>query len=1243
MDYLIPWGEPLSGDPEEREQQVQNIERTTQEYYQSIIDDHGPAWGKAAMYVDEGLGFLGDVFVDPVPLTADLPVGVVNAMRKYAPASSTSRILGGIARRTGRVEDVVDYLNKSKKAMEDAKKAYDAKPSTRAHRKFLQMQSQYEQAKAMAAAAAKDHPVERIVHAAASEADMEKIAKGDVKLETVPIRDETYADFIDTQLMQETVEGATGPVSAAKRKAGVLSAIRRNIDVAARRNAPEDLLRDWERTYSFILDADPEDVPAVVSRFSGQDAPADFDHLTRSLLIDGEGNTIFHIGDWDEVSEASRIAYGPDDVEWHAQGVRDILSGRDVDGVMMPDTPVVKFQTAQTMKPRGLGPDDTIDVEAINRTYRAHAKKMEKVRQDRIKELKDRTAGYAIDNRGNVVGTGKKTRRGKPRPGPYDRRQENVGIDPKLDRRKKFDPEGLRRSRADDIKHDLEELQELQEAGKVEAQRMDWDAAGGNPLKTNIEPAAWNRNIREVAGDLFARGIYPESWNVTTPGLLSAILFPFREPARGLQSVYPKMWSRTYRAMRAKDAEYQRAIGAFKGVLEESGAYKANKDGTLRMVNRELNDQMYDALNVQRDTPAYNAIMEKLPEDARNAVRRFRQTMDYYAKKQGIYDSDMYIEGYISWMLDPHNNPGFVNEIKNNPTLRVRARHLLERGGTGDPEYIKDLGTITDVYASGMARKMHYEPLFLDLDSMRRHFIHLNKDHELYLNGEVGRIINLLNGKPSRGNQFIASWGMGVTDALRRVGHQIGNDWLQNVTYNPDGPGRAIMAMTSSAYAGKLAGTMHYFHMALGTSFPTTAGGSGLASTIEGLASITTPAGQRFAKQAGVFGQFRKIMEEGPLSKVTDGLADFQLVAPSINRTEGYVRGMGMFTGMHRLSRKMGFKNFAEAAQAGHGDAIVANAVRYTEEVNHMFGVLGKPTMFSRLSRSLGVAATQFLSFVPKQMELLLDMGRKNPGYFLRYMQLSGWIQRVAATELGVDMSSYVGMGFMPKDITRMRSMGVELLTAMGSFGAEFTNMIAGNGNPSRFYESYIKLMESGGEFLPFMRMIDQHIQAGKAMYTALFETGDKEEYTLAWEMSRKYDRHGDFVRQYNFEWPHPDEAFSSMKSDFFASMLGMKSISDDLDQQRRENKVKLIQERLLASRDAAIAAQEAARTGDMDKLNESITRLTELGFKMDYADLVKARYQAQLIEEKIRMLMSLPTESKVEFLETMGEIRDDE
>ena len=128
---------------------------------------------------------------------------------------------------------------------------------------------------------------------------------------------------------------------------------------------------------------------------------------------------------------------------------------------------------------------------------------------------------------------------------------------------------------------------------------------------------------------------------------------------------------------------------------------------------------------------------------------------------------------------------------------------------------------------------------------------------------------------------------------------------------------------------------------------------------------------------------------------------------------------------------KLGISSWDELAETGMKSRVVHEALRSSLEVNHMFGALGRsPVIAQTVGKGPAVTATQFLSFIPKQSEELLSQFNRNPGNLAMYMAMSGWMSRIAAEELGMDLTDYVGLGYLPSTPGDLTSPGMDTIIA---------------------------------------------------------------------------------------------------------------------------------------------------------------------------------------------------------------------
>jgi hypothetical protein len=126
-----------------------------------------------------------------------------------------------------------------------------------------------------------------------------------------------------------------------------------------------------------------------------------------------------------------------------------------------------------------------------------------------------------------------------------------------------------------------------------------------------------------------------------------------------------------------------------------------------------------------------------------------------------------------------------------------------------------------------------------------------------------------------------------------------------------------------------------------------------------------------------------------------------------------------------------GVKNLDEITDMATRDAIIGAAARSTEEINHIFGVIGKPAVMGRVSTTGSMVATQFMSFPFKQTETLMNIAMDNPGHFMQYLHLSGKIAYAAAHDQNISVSEYVGGGYIEDlaDIFRNQKRTIPMQT----------------------------------------------------------------------------------------------------------------------------------------------------------------------------------------------------------------------
>ena len=99
-------------------------------------------------------------------------------------------------------------------------------------------------------------------------------------------------------------------------------------------------------------------------------------------------------------------------------------------------------------------------------------------------------------------------------------------------------------------------------------------------------------------------------------------------------------------------------------------------------------------------------------------------------------------------------------------------------------------------------------------------------------------------------------------------------------------------------------------------------------------------------------------------------------------------------------------------------DNLYFEALLHSERVNFVYGVDGSNPHIQRVfSRRATALTTQFLTYFGRQGEFLVDpiVKQRDPGIFINYLLLSGWLARLAGKAWGIDYSSSMIFGSIPR------------------------------------------------------------------------------------------------------------------------------------------------------------------------------------------------------------------------------------
>jgi hypothetical protein len=391
-------------------------------------------------------------------------------------------------------------------------------------------------------------------------------------------------------------------------------------------------------------------------------------------------------------------------------------------------------------------------------------------------------------------------------------------------------------------------------------------------------------------------------------------------------------------------------------------------------------------------------------------------------------------------------------------------------------------------------------------------------------------------------------------------------------------------------WGGTLAGNPRYSVMQMATGALTSASRYGVGRTMKGLFQMATPEGQAMAKEAGVYHQFNEMFEGTFMREFTGMLQHVPVITPlgvmSTAKTEFYVRGATFHAAVDMYLTKLGFASWAAAQKAGMGRSIVFSAIRGTEETNHMYGGLGRlaPIVGNFIPKGFVVAGTQFLSFIPKQIEELASQFQRNPGKIAEYLMLSGWLTRVTAETVGMDMTNYTGLGFIPTEIgdvtTPALSSIMEGLDAMEAIN---------NHDPETASRHLYRLFQTLDNLLPTMNMWESLGKTAERVFTGdVVSVRNVKDRTLDFKGSlnvgttRKYDDERSLIERVGASI-RPN-AEKTIGGDFIPSLFGQRNINDLMN---RHTKLRIMadsKKRIFLQRKAGARYVDAVLDGDKDK-----------------------------------------------------------
>ncbi len=561
--------------------------------------------------------------------------------------------------------------------------------------------------------------------------------------------------------------------------------------------------------------------------------------------------------------------------------------------------------------------------------------------------------------------------------------------------------------------------------------KIDLPGAPRRPLSsTDYLKNTFGNQMRKMVG----HALYPESY-MPKPGYLFRSFY-FREPMRVLDESMPGGWDFIRGKTKMAEAERNALSGKMRNIFEKRGIYDVNqaqkgigkitkhltsgREYAPTRINKRNNEILAELLDTKHLSDAKDAAGKSIPtkewtdilekhgldeaSDVVQANHEIREVMDEIGIKLGL-NEDEFVEGYLTHffntkgMVDPSwfNNGGRPPEFwhMNHKVARKLPGFLQER--TGNVAELGGAVELLDLYTRAVTKHLHTNPMideFSNLVSHRARTAQMAGDHKMANNIQKywTALRSNISGEPSSVAQFLYTLPGG------EVFHHYAK--------------RTAGAIGALTYSAALSGNPRYPVMAIAQMFNSTAAEYGPLRTLRAFASMMKVDERVMAKAAGMDSVHRQMMEDG-LGMASKMAADvgIPVLMPSITDTEFFIRGVTMHASIGAQLTELGYKNLDDIVDGARRNEVLAQAIRDSESINHMFGVLGKPVAFGRISQSGSAIASQFMSFPFKQTETIGAFTRKNPGYLWDYLVLSGQMVRLGH-KMGIHAGDYVGVGY---------------------------------------------------------------------------------------------------------------------------------------------------------------------------------------------------------------------------------------
>ena len=739
------------------------------------------------------------------------------------------------------------------------------------------------------------------------------------------------------------------------------------------------------------------------------------------------------------------------------------------------------------------------------------------------------------------------------------------------------------------------------------------------------DPARYNKWLA-VAGDRAMRSLYPGGLglNQLADTRAGQIFAPLREPQRFFDQYSPGSWDR----IRSSYLRYHRESRAFYDdvveqgldaglLIPKTGKFDPSKDFSPFTIDKVKNELLFDLLDTHVGTPEFAEFAKFADPKLMKMHDHIRKVMDHASDLQGLSDTPKHLLGYMRHVFDRSQFAGGARPLEYiglPAQAEVFASHLLTR--TGNQVHSRDAMLVLDLYGRAMNRKLIIEPMYDDIirtgsEMMKKHN---NPMFQTYANDFVAQ----LRGTPS-------SWGLRIDET---IGGALNSKGV--TMWTPGALDRALIGLSGAMWAGALPGNPRYPLMQIATGIATTSSRFGLFRTSKALWQMGTKEGQAINKEIGTYDQFLSIFETQFGRKWSEFMTKrAYLITPvgpiSIAQTEEFIRGTTALAAVDMHMTKLGIATWAEARELGLANRIAFEALRSSEEVNHMFGALGRAPWAGRtISNGAAVSATQFLSFIPKQTEELVSQFNRDPGLIAKYLGISGWMSRIAAQEMGIDITNYVGLGYLPEGGDELTSPTFDVFLRSLDFLYEATPAGTKQGRA----DATVKLLDGLDGMIPMIVAFEAAGKASERVLTGKHITrrGDLAR-TLEFGEFKEGNRSADaFARGIDPAQTGEVSSLPGVGGDLLPSVLGLQSIRDNLFRRgqqaaRRENE-RFLADMFRTVRDFANAIDEGniAAADELEK-----TLLNDFGQVLISDGAMERAIEAKEIAYTIRMLQQQP------------------